>query len=142
MTDKKALQAIIRARTQMIVREPFFGTLALQLRLAETDRIPTAGVDGVCLYYNAKFVLSLSEEELIGVVAHEVMHCVYLHFSRRGHRDHRKFNIAGDFRINADLKKVPFQLPFKPLDLKGLMAGGQGQMFDPQFDLHEYGGDL
>ena len=95
----------------MIVREPFFGTLALQLRLAETDQIPTAGVDGVCLYYNAKFVLSLSEEELIGVVAHKVMHCVYSHFSRRGHRDHRKFNIAGDFRINANLKRYRSSCP-------------------------------
>jgi predicted metal-dependent peptidase len=92
--NQKAKQAVLRARTQLIVREPFFGHLALMLNMVETDKVPTCGVGGVNLYYNPKFVLEISEEELVGVMAHEVMHCVYSHFSRRGHRDHTKFNMA------------------------------------------------
>jgi predicted metal-dependent peptidase len=135
--NQKARQAVLRARTQLVVREPFFGHLALMLNMVETDRVPTCGVDGVNLYYNPEFVLKkCDEEQLVGVMAHEVMHCVYSHFSRRGHRDHTKFNMAGDFRINDDLKKVPFQLPYKPATLAECMKAKPGEhfhLYDPQF---------
>ena len=36
---------------------------------------------------------------------HEVLHCVYDHFGRRGDRDPQLFNIANDFCVNADLIK-------------------------------------
>jgi predicted metal-dependent peptidase len=36
---------------------------------------------------------------------HEVLHCVYDHFGRRGNRDPQLFNIANDYCVNADLKK-------------------------------------
>ena len=36
---------------------------------------------------------------------HEVLHCVYDHFGRRGERDPQLWNIANDFCVNADLKK-------------------------------------
>lgn len=134
MANKDALKAMLRARTQLIVREPFFGHLALQLQLVERPGMGTMGVDGRAIYYDPKFVLEeLTEEQVVGVIAHEVMHCVYSHFSRRGHREHVKYNIAGDFRINWDIKKVPFELPWKPLSLKELMAGKKGHMYDPQF---------
>lgn len=133
MPDSKARKAIVRARTQLVVRESFFGTLAIHLLLVERPGMGTASIDGVHLYYDPEFILGLDEETLVGVVAHEVMHCVYSHFSRRGHRDPQKFNIAGDFRINDDLKKVPFQLPWKPITLQELMAGKQGHLYDPQF---------
>jgi predicted metal-dependent peptidase len=34
---------------------------------------------------------------------HEVLHCVYDHFGRRGDRDPKIWNIANDFCVNADL---------------------------------------
>ena len=134
--NKKAFDTIVRARTILIVSQPFFGTLALHLTPVEVNdpaRVNTMAVDGVNLYYHPQFVLGLSEEELVGVIGHEVHHCAYSHFSRRGHRDPRKWNIAGDFRINDDLKKVPFALPMKPINLKELLAGKQGHLYDPQF---------
>jgi len=36
---------------------------------------------------------------------HEVLHCVYDHFGRRGDRDPRLWNCANDFCVNSDLKK-------------------------------------
>jgi predicted metal-dependent peptidase len=36
---------------------------------------------------------------------HEVLHCVYDHFGRRGERQPKVWNIANDFCVNADLKK-------------------------------------
>lgn len=73
--DQKAYDAVIRARTVLLVSEPFFGCLALHLLLEEDESIPTAAVNGVTMFYNPKFWLSLSEPEQVGVCAHEVMHC-------------------------------------------------------------------
>ncbi len=112
--DKKAKHAVTRARTVLLVSQPFYGTLALQLELVEvTDKsfVNTMAVDGRHLFYNPEFVLSLTEDELVGVNAHEVAHCAFQHMTRRGHRDPRLWNVAGDYAINADLLDAGFVLP-------------------------------
>lgn len=64
------------------------------------------GVDGKHIFYNPKFVLSLPHKQLTFVVAHEVMHCVWDHMTRRGPRDPKKWNKAGDYVINDMLKSL------------------------------------
>ena len=49
-----------RARAQLLLKQPFFGTLCLRLTPIETEDIPTAGTDGKRLLYNPKFFLSLT----------------------------------------------------------------------------------
>lgn len=110
ITDKSAREKVIRARTTLLVNNGFFGFLAMQLRLVECKDIPTAAVDGISLFYNPDFVHQLTEPELEFVMAHEVMHCCFSHFSRRGSRDPRGWNVAGDFVINLDLKDSGFTL--------------------------------
>jgi len=119
-TDKKAHDAMIKARTVLLVSQPFFGCLALHLRLVEMSEkspIPcrTMAVDGRHLYYYPPFVHSLTEQEIIGVVAHEVMHCAYQHMTRRGHRNPVIYNYAGDYVINDCLLKAGLTLPKKRL---------------------------
>jgi predicted metal-dependent peptidase len=47
----------------------------------------------------------LRPKEIEFLFGHEVLHCVYDHFGRRGDRDPQLFNIANDFAVNADLIK-------------------------------------
>jgi len=47
----------------------------------------------------------LKPKEVEFLVAHEVLHVVYDHISRRGDRDPQVFNIANDYAVNADLKR-------------------------------------
>jgi predicted metal-dependent peptidase len=47
----------------------------------------------------------LRPKEIEFLFGHEVLHCVYDHFGRRGERDPQIWNIANDFCVNADLKK-------------------------------------
>jgi predicted metal-dependent peptidase len=120
--DKKAFDAVIRARTSLLVSQPFFGCLSLQLEVEEradldwwqqrggTDN-PTMAVDGFCMYYSPKFVLEQTEQELTGVIAHEVFHCAYKHMTRRGTRHPVIWNWAGDYVINDDLLTAGFTLP-------------------------------
>lgn len=104
--EKQARDKIVRARTQLLIDNGFFGFLALQLRLVVSWEMPTAWVDGVSMGYNPKFICELDEREVEFVFAHELMHCCLKHFSRRQGRDPRGWNIAGDFYINGDLVKA------------------------------------
>ena len=47
----------------------------------------------------------LEPKEIEFLFGHEVLHCVYDHFGRRGDRDPMLWNIANDYCVNADLKK-------------------------------------
>jgi predicted metal-dependent peptidase len=47
----------------------------------------------------------LRPKEIEFLFGHEVLHCVYDHFGRRGSRDPQIWNIANDFCVNADLVK-------------------------------------
>lgn len=128
VTDKAAREKVIRARTNLLVSNGFFGFLALQLKLVEftPDEIKagmtTMAVDGTSMYYCPAFVHRCTERELEGVVAHEVMHCCFKHFARRGNRDPKCWNIAGDFVINNDLIDAGFSLPGKPLTWAQMMT--------------------
>lgn len=110
-TAERAYQMILRCRAALLMTEPFYGTQALRLSLTESTEVGTAAVDGVHFFYNPKFVCSLTKHECIGVTAHEVLHCVLLHFSRRGNRDGDVWNIATDYAINIMLKDAGFILP-------------------------------
>lgn len=116
ITDRAARDKIVRARTNLLVSNGFFGFLTMMLKLVEATEVlgqpvNTMAVDGVSLYYNPKFVHKLDERECEGVAAHEVMHCALQHFSRRGNRDPFIWNIAGDHVINNDLVAAGFKLP-------------------------------
>lgn len=101
-----AYDKLVAARVKMLFKQPFFGNIACRLKLVDaTDDgwCPTAAVDGRNFYYNREFIDLLDMEETVFLVGHEVGHCIYEHFLRRGDRDPKMWNIAGDYKINAML---------------------------------------
>jgi predicted metal-dependent peptidase len=116
ITDKQAHEKLVKARTVLLVTQPFWGCLALHLELVELPedapmQFKTMAVDGVHLYYFPCFVKKITDQELVAVVAHEVSHCCFKHMTRRGHRNPVIWNMAGDFLINSMLHKATFVLP-------------------------------
>lgn len=112
--NKQIALKMTTARTSLLIDAPFFGELCLRLQLIEKVDLPppsTMAVDGKHVYYNPEWVAKLSSEETKGVLAHETMHCVYEHMARRGGRDPRKWNVAGDYVINLVLTDAGFKLP-------------------------------
>jgi predicted metal-dependent peptidase len=101
---------ITRARVQLLLMQPFFGTLCLRLKLITGD-LPTMATDGVRIVYNTAFVDQLKPAELEGTLAHEVMHCALGHQCRRGTRDPELWNEAADFAVNPILIANSFTLP-------------------------------
>jgi predicted metal-dependent peptidase len=104
--DRDIREKLITARVGLLLRASFFGNLATRLKLVNADEwCPTAATDGRNFYYNSRFVDKLKPKEIEFLFGHEVLHCVYDHFGRRGDRDPMLFNIANDYCVNADLKK-------------------------------------
>jgi predicted metal-dependent peptidase len=67
--------------------------------------------DGTRLVYSGPFVDGLTDAELTGVMAHEVMHCALQHMFRIGSRELPEWNEACDYAINLLLVAEGFTLP-------------------------------
>ena len=103
---------LTRCKTILYRDYPWFGILLAKLKTVPTNDIQTMAVDDFGnIYMNPKFTLGMSEEETIGVLAHECMHIMTLSFFRQKTRDMNKWNIATDFVMNKDLVEMNMQLP-------------------------------
>ncbi len=116
-----AEEKLIKSRIDLIFDHPFFGMLALKLKITEAEWAQTACTDGRHIYYNSKFIDSLQIPEIVGLMAHEVLHCSNGHTWRKDSREHNKWNIACDFAINDILLGTGFKLP-------------QGALHDPKWN--------
>ena len=101
---------ITKAKTRLVFKFPFFGSCALGLGFRKTDTIPTMATDGKTILWNEDFIDKHTEEEITGVIAHEVLHVVFKH-CLRNKEDISKWNVACDIVINDILLKERFKLP-------------------------------
>ena len=104
--DRVVREKLISARVGLLLKASFFGNLATRLKLINADEwCATAATDGRNFYYNRRFIEMLRPKEIEFLFGHEVLHCVYDHFGRRGDRDPQLWNIANDYCVNGDLVK-------------------------------------
>ena len=122
MTAEKCMT---RARTRLLLDQPWFGSLAMRLQMIPDSTVPTVETDGTKLVYNPEFILSRTDADLLTIMAHELLHCALLHPYRRGARNADKWNKAADYAVNAELVAAGFVMPSDALvDMKyqGLSA--------------------
>lgn len=114
-TIKDPKDRIIKSKIDLNRDRPFFAYILLNMNVEQTeptDKVPTMGVNQFGdLYWNEKFVNNLGDDELQGVLAHEVMHVATLTFQREGNRDKMLWNMATDIVINNILLDEHFALP-------------------------------
>ena len=120
---QEAFTTMRSARTEMLMRFPFLGELAMQLEIIPVldERLPVACTDGAAVYINAHVIeypekvfkqqfregkLTGKADTAIAILAHEVWHCALLHFDRGEGKDHMRFNIASDIEIGYLLEKA------------------------------------
>ena len=98
----------ILAETRMNFQRqfPFVGSVSMQMDLIPTRdyRNPTACTDGHTIYFDIAFLSSLTRDEQMFVLGHEVYHAVMMHPLRCEGRDRDIFNIAADMEVNGILK--------------------------------------
>ena len=96
---------IAALKRKMLVKYPFFGSVIASVGYKENKDIPTAGTDGETIYYNPKYLESLSVEEQTFIFSHEVCHIAFNHILRSEDKDPELWNIATDGVINQFLKR-------------------------------------
>lgn len=98
------VKEIVAARVKLLFERPFFGNMAARLILVDATKwCKTAATDGRHLFFNREFIKSLDKAELLFLIGHEVLHCVYDHMGRRQSRDPKLWNMANDYIVNYTL---------------------------------------
>ncbi|MCI6531058.1 MAG: VWA-like domain-containing protein [Mesosutterella sp.] len=126
-TLEKARNAVLKARVSLAMRRPFLATALLELPVRVLGAgVPTACTDGYRIIVSAEFALTLTQPELRGLLAHELLHVVLQHSDRRGARNPRAWNIACDYAVNNLLADAGFSIPegglLPPRNLKNCSA--------------------
>ena len=108
-----ALSTWTTDRGRLIFAHPMLATLALHLDLVPVvdQRLPTAATDGRAVYVNPYFLESLSADERLFLLAHEVWHNALLHSSRRREREAELWNVACDHEVNGLLISCGLAMP-------------------------------
>lgn len=121
-----------KAKVAIGLDHPFFASILYKRQLVERKNIPTLAVsDRGTIYYNPEFVESLTVPQLVWGLCHEVGHVICQHAIRRGSRDHKKWNYAGDAWINDTLDScnVGQRIP-KTVDMAGSKDKTTEQIYD------------
>src|SRR3990167_9932784 len=104
MTDLSIRDQLVQARIDLLIDHPFYGSLALNLPLVEMPKwmcdyaksignIPTFATDYKKIYYNPEFAEDCSREDKRFIIAHEILHNVFLHNIRIGIREERRWGL-------------------------------------------------
>lgn len=107
----------------------FLGCLMCGLNFEWSTEVETAGVTDTTFYWNPDWFDSLTKEERKGVLLHELWHIALLHGDRCVNRDHQRWNVACDIRINNNLLSEGVSLP-------------KGRLADPKYEGDEWSEEM
>lgn len=102
-------QNLTKICKDLMLEQPFYGLLLLNLNKEWSNKVPTAGVGlnglNYKLYINPEFWQTLDENQKKGLLQHELMHIAFFHITEYKHLpDHTLANVAQDIEIN---QKIP-----------------------------------
>ena len=121
---------IAALKRKMLVKYPFFGSVVASVDYKENKDILTAGTDGETIYYNPKYLESLSVEEQTFIFAHEVCHIAFNHILRSEGKDSELWNIATDGVINQFLKRDGLKMALGGVDMAEAINYDAEQLYE------------
>jgi predicted metal-dependent peptidase len=102
---------LIKAKSQLSTKHPYFGMLASRLKHEENKKILTFASNGERFIYNPKFIDECNIDELFFILTNCVMHHILAHSQRKLDRKGYLWQLATDYAINSMLKKNKFKIP-------------------------------
>ena len=117
-TRKAVLRKMIRCRSRILKQYPFYGYLVMHLQLGVTD-CGTACTDMEHLMFDPDFAERLSDDEMIFVMLHEVLHCALSHCTRSRNYHTELFNIAADIVVNSN---ILYSMGIQEFEVAGIPA--------------------
>jgi predicted metal-dependent peptidase len=131
-------EATVEAISRLIYKHPFYAVFMIDvLTLVEGDEVPRAGTDGRRLYINPKWFATLSLEERVFVLIHEVKHVILGHIERN--------SLYMDRGIGPDLRAYSPDKMNQAMDYiindwivrSGNTHMPQGGLLNPQFGMND-----
>ncbi len=103
---------IQQARSRLLIHQTFWAQMVLAIPLFKQSALqcPTMQTDMKTIWYSDEFVDSIHVDVVMFALAHEVCHIMLFHGLRKGNRNHKLWNIACDYAVNAILKDCGFAL--------------------------------
>lgn len=100
------MEIIKRAKEHLILYNPFFAYLALQVEFEQDEGIETASIDGIVFRYNPTWLQTYDYRWCAGLIAHGMAHILLLHPLRAEGKNVERWNQASDYAVNSILKKA------------------------------------
>jgi predicted metal-dependent peptidase len=104
-------ELLLRAKSLLTVKYPYFGMLASRLVHEPSDSISGYASNGKRFIYNSDFLERRSVEEVMFILTNAVMHHVLSHQQRKLNRRGRLWQLATDYAINNLLAKNGLNIP-------------------------------
>ena len=121
ISGRAVVDRIERGLRMVTVPFPHLAGLVATARVTLDDRLPTIGVFASGrLTANPEFVRRLKDNELVFVLAHEMLHLALRTHDRAKGADSLEFNFAHDYIINDILRiELGMPVPANGLDMPG-----------------------
>ena len=133
---KKELEDLKKA---MLRKFPSLGTTVSGLDMKYAKGVGTAMTDHENVYFDPQFMDSLSFDEKVGIMTHEVMHVAFNHIPRLRakdgtERDMGAWNIATDAVINEIIRSEGLKLPDGLVDMPEAKDKSAEDMYKVVYD--------
>ena len=97
--------------TELLRKQPFFGSLILRLPLRADATRETLATDGYEIRYSPRWVAETASHLIETAMARVVMACALKHHTRRGDRDPERWQRASQLVTHALIRDAGFTLP-------------------------------
>ena len=97
--------------TELLRKQPFFGSLALRLPLEPDPARETLAADGQTIRYSPRWVADSDAHRIEAAIARVVLACALKHHTRRGGRDPERWQRASQLVTHGLLRDAGFALP-------------------------------
>ena len=97
--------------TELLRKQPFFGSLTLRLPLRPDPTRETLATDGHEIRYSPRWVAETDSHLIETAMARVVMACALKHHTRRGERDPERWQLASQLVTHALIRDAGFTLP-------------------------------
>jgi predicted metal-dependent peptidase len=101
------------AAVRLALRHPFWTEVFYSMDVQEATPdmgIDTQATDGRSLWINRDHFMPLALDMQVSELVHELGHKIFLHPTRRGHREPKLWNVACDHAINTMMKSNGFPI--------------------------------
>ena len=102
---------VIDCVTELLRKQPFFGSLVLRLPLRPDPTRETLATDGHEIRYSPRWVAETDSHLIETAMARVVLACALKHHTRRGERDPERWQMASQLVTHALLRDAGFTLP-------------------------------